>query len=597
MGGNERFRSNSETLLRSDRAESRNRRMGIVSKKPDLGTLDETQAFNRFSHGRGLSHGSAMLGAPVGSNSPLTPTDPDSNRPIFVRRLSVLPERRRESRIADPIIEAAKGILYAVFQTHYMIEMLMSLTSDGSAKRSSLEIVFYNTNSHVVELEQAIVKYDTAILEDDNLSYDNEAVHRACQTLVLAYGHMCALVVDNIDTFVDNGDPRYIRTLLTLLFNSIMEIRATLTAADRGAQPPASARPEPDMMNGGNTIRPHYRDTSLASFSDRSASRSRNGVVVHNPSNLRVATHVNMPPHHGPARTAVMALATPRSDESLALSTSSRAMNAEFSEEDALFERVYLSLQRSTDTVLQTLPNFYMQLCGDVQDAMHKRAPNNMVQDWRQLIAMCGTTIQKTETLKGRLSTLKLKEPGVRSQPGFWSLCSYFVLSWTELASQIKYSINKLPLPADTRYRLKPIQQSMKETSNVMMHSPWHHHLRSSSLNGGAGPLGGPGSAQLPITPQSAALGPAMQATMPITPQGPSFASAFHGNVFERADALMANPGKSMTRVGTMVRGHSGLNSLSSISSMSSDGTSSTSFSSMGNGAPGPHRYNGSKGF
>ena len=76
---------------------------------------------------------------------------------------------------------------------------------------------------------------------------------------------------------------------------------------------------------------------------------------------------------------------------------------------------------------------------------------------------------------------------------------------------------------------------------------------------------------QVPITPQSAALGPAMQATVPLTPQNGSFAAAFHGNVFDRADALMANPGISMSRNGGFGKGHLGFSSLSSLSSMSSD--------------------------
>ena len=189
---NERLRSNSETQMRSERSESRNRRMGIVSRKAsELGTLDETEANNRFSHYRGLSHGSAMLGAPIGSKSPNTPTDPSLQRPIYVRRLSVLPERKRESKIFDPIVEAAKGILYSVFQIHPMIQMLMSLTSDGSVKRSSLEIVVYNTNSHVEELEQEIQKYDYESHEaDDYALRENECTVRA--RLWSALTGMCA---------------------------------------------------------------------------------------------------------------------------------------------------------------------------------------------------------------------------------------------------------------------------------------------------------------------------------------------------------------------------------------------------------------------
>jgi len=96
---NERLRSNSESLLRSDRPDGRNRRMGVVTRKTsELGTLDETQANVRFSHYRGLSHGSAMQGNPPVTKSPATPTEPHMQPPTYIRRLSVLPERRRYNR-------------------------------------------------------------------------------------------------------------------------------------------------------------------------------------------------------------------------------------------------------------------------------------------------------------------------------------------------------------------------------------------------------------------------------------------------------------------------------------------------------------------
>ncbi|CAM1504769.1 Fc.00g023600.m01.CDS01 [Cosmosporella sp. VM-42] len=575
---NERVRSNSESLLRADRSESRSRRMGIVSRKPsDLGTLDETQANNRFSHYRGLSHGSAMQGNPINSKSPATPTEPYLQRPIYVRRLSVLPERRRESKVFDPVIEAAKGILYSVFQIHPMIQMLMSLTNDGSAKRSSLEIVFYNTNSHVEELEQEIQKHETALVESDEYPYrENENVHRACQTLVSAYGHVCTLLADNIDTFVNNGDARYIRTLLMLLYNSIMELRVTLASVSAEAGRRRSAEKD---SSGDNAIKPpQFTEPSITPTVDRpNISRGRNGTLIHNPVNLRVATDVPVPtpgPYiNGNGRTATITSATPRSGESFS-SIGSRTGGTDFSEEDRQFDRIFLSLQKSTDTVMRILPNFNVQLMGGLRNAMHQRtADPGMLQDWKGLISMCGNAIQQTEMLKSRLSLLKLKEPGVRSQASFWSMCNNFIHSWTEMASKIKFGINTIPLPPDTKGRLRPIQQSMKETNSIIVQSPWHYlfrpsgasHSNANSFSHSMSPT------QVPITPQSAALGPAMQATVPTTPSTGSFASAFHGNVFERADALMANPGISMSRNGTMVKGHLGFSSLSSISSMSSD--------------------------
>lgn len=596
---NERLRSNSDNTRSTDRSESRNRRMGIVSRKPsDLSTLDETQVNNRFSHYRGLSHGSAIQPNPIGSKSPATPTEPYLQRPIYVRRLSVLPERRRESKIFDPVIEGAKGILYSVFQIHPMIQMLMGLANDESTKRSSLELVFYNTNSHVEELEQEIQKHENALTESDEYPYrENENVHRACQTLVSAYGHVCTLLADNIDTFVNNGDARYIRTLLMLLYNSIMELRVTLSSVSAEAGRRQSR--EKDTMAEG-TLRPHMPEPpAVAPLMERpTTTRARNGTLVQHPVGLRVTTDVPAVPSapyiNGNGRTATITSATPRSGESFS-SIGSRGAASDFTEEDRQFEKVFLSLQRSTDIVMRTLPNFNVQLMGGLRNAMHQRTPEGVLQDWKGLIAMCSNAIQQTEILKSRLSLIKLKEPGVRSQAGFWSLCNNFIHSWAEMASRIKYGINTIPLPPDTRVRLRPIQQSIKETNSIIVQSPWHYLCRPSGgshSNANSFSSRSMSPTQVPITPQSAALGPAMQATVPTTPQSGLFAAAFHGNVFDRADTLMANPGISMGRPPR----HIGFSSLSSISSMSSDdGMHSSSFGAHGPLGPAPMRLNGSR--
>ncbi|RGP79715.1 hypothetical protein FLONG3_2159 [Fusarium longipes] len=595
---NERVRSNSESLLRAERSDGRSRRMGIVSRKPsDLGTLDEMQVNNRFSHYRGLSHGSAMQGNQAATKSPATPTEPYLPHPVYVRRLSILPERRRESKIYDPVIETAKGILYSVFQIHPMIQALMGLTSDGSAKRSSLEIVFYNTNSHVEELEQELQKHENASADTyDHSQRENENVHRACQTLVSAYGHVCTLLADNIGTFVDFGDARYIRSLLIALYNSIMELRVTMSSIS-AADVRRHATPKGGPA-GERTARAHAREPSVTPTVSRShGARNRNGTLVHHPVNLRVATDVPVPTPlsatylNGTGRTVTLASATPRSGESFS-SIGSRGMSAEFTEEDRQFERIFLALQRSTDLVMGTLPSFNAQLAGGLRNAMYQRTPEGVIQHWKGLIAMCGQVIQQTEILKNRLSMIKLKEPGVRTQASFWSLCSNFSHSWADMISQIKYGPNSVPLPPDTRARLRPIQQSIKETSSIIFKSPWHYLFHpSGALNGHAYPRG-MSPTQVPITPQSAALGPAMQATVPTTPQSSSFAAAFHGNVFDRADALMANPGISMGRNGGFGKGHMGFSSLSSLSSMSSDEGILPTHGPLG---PVPLRLNGGK--
>jgi hypothetical protein len=64
------------------------------------------------------------------------------------------------------------------------------------------------------------------------------------------------------------------------------------------------------------------------------------------------------------------------------------------------------------------------------------------------------------------------------------------------------------------------------------------------------------------MTPQSAALGPAVQATVPSTPQSASYNAMFSGNVFERADAYLSMNGGSVvsSRTGTMISSAIGSN-------------------------------------
>ncbi|KAI1766518.1 putative cell morphogenesis protein Sog2 [Hypoxylon sp. FL1150] len=621
---NERVRSNSETLLQASRAErpsERNRRMGIVSRKAsELGTLDEGQANNRFSHYRGLSHGSSMTGHlnPNASAviSPNSPAEPLLHRPNYVRRLSVLPEQRRESKVFDSILESAKGILYAIFQIHPMIQLFTRLTNDGTTKRSSLEIVFYNTNFHIEQLEQEIQKHEFATENGPFTPRENENVQRAVLTLINAYSHICSLLMDNMDTIVDNGDPRYIRTMMMLLYHSIMELRVTANEISAAGSAPVFSqgycRPETNRPAIEDTIRVHSRETSMTPTVERPspASRQRPGAFVHNPSNLRVTTDMSAPYMNGSGRLAQITSATPRSGESFASSNPDLKYPGDFTADERLFERIYLSLQNSSDLVMRILPNINHQFSLYRRSAESQRAPDPIVHCWRGLVAKCSIAITDTERLKDRLSVIKLKEPGVRTDPFFWSLCKSFIDSWAEFGNRLRSSMEQVSLPLDIRTRLRPIQIGVKETNHLIMTSPWAYLIRhagnmidaSNHYSPSHYPSGSASTQmqmQMPMTPQSAALGPAVQATVPSTPQSASFANAFNGNVFERADALMSMGGigsRSMSRAGTMTSVSTSLNSSFSSTTSSQDERQglSTMLSPNGNVVPGTSfRHNG----
>jgi hypothetical protein len=435
---NERLRSNSETLLQASRERpdrsDRTRRMGIVSKKPsELGTVEEAKT-NRYSHFRGLSHGSAIQNNSAnganGSRGPESPADNTILRATYVRRLSSLPERKRESTSPDPIVEGAKGILFALFQVHPLIQSLVGLTRDGSNKRTSLERVFYNASTQVEELDKDIQRYDTYSEEDEELSpRSSETVHSACLTCVSAYIHVCTLLSRNVDTLLNNGDPRYIRSLLFHVYGSLAEVR------NAGAGLFAPAKNEIPRLQPviEDTLRPQARDKPAAPTARERpiyTPRFRSATVVQHPNQLRVTTDVRPQFLNGVGRSATMTAATPRSGESFTSSASSngRAItNGEFTDEERMFERIFLSLQQSSEMTIKTLPTVNGYFVAAMKTTIQQGNVDQLKAYWQLLSSKCTIALQTAETLRTRLSLIKLKEPTVRHESAFWELCHSFI--------------------------------------------------------------------------------------------------------------------------------------------------------------------------
>ncbi|KAL2073227.1 hypothetical protein VTL71DRAFT_10551 [Oculimacula yallundae] len=556
---NERLRSNSENLLQAtrDRSSDRSRRMGIVSKKAaELDTVDETKT-NRYSHYRGLSHGSAMQGSngtngASNSRSPASPADSSIQRATYVRRLSSLPERKRESLSPDPIIEAAKGILYALFQVHPLIQSLLGVTRDGTNKRTSLERVFYNATTHVEELDRHIQDYITYSEEDEDASpRSNENVHRACLACVGAYVHVCSLLQRNVETLLENGDPRYIRTLLLLVYGSTAEIRnATVDFLKSQAQLPRVTEVDEDS----ETTKFQPRDKSVTPTRERPGPslRLRSATVVQH-TNLRVATG-GLPPQflNGAGRSATMTSATPRSGESFASSTPSSGRNGgDFTEEDRIFEKIFLRLQDSSEMTIRALPQVNSHFHAAMEAGGGQNKPDQPMQFWLALIHKCSVALQTAEMLKSRLSLIRLKDPGIRSQNTFWELCNSFIQTYTDLVMKVKEAKSlSAALPTDVIILLRPLQKAIKETSQLIQTSPWAFLAtpQANGMSNGNYSVQSPASqVPLPMTPQIAALGPAVQATVPSTPQGASYNGIFNGNVFDRADTLLSMNGSSVS--------------------------------------------------
>jgi hypothetical protein len=304
--GNERNRSNSESVLQASAA-ARSKRMGMLRKeRSDLDTVEEVNRnSNRLSHHRGMSHGSVLRppkngvpNSPGGNNSssPGSPKHSRKHRQGFVKRLSSLPEHKRENDWRNPVIEGAKGVLYALYQIHPQISGLIAAIRSKDSKRSSLEFTFYNASTHVDRLNEALDRADAVDMEDeDAVETAEESVQRDCATCVMAYTHVAAQLQDSVPRMVANTDSRYVRTLMLLLYGSMIEIKNAISSFGidcEGGSAPLSAR-----MSTQTQIHTIPEEPATPQQTIKSVTPTRDRFVIANkpPARLRSDTTIHQP--------------------------------------------------------------------------------------------------------------------------------------------------------------------------------------------------------------------------------------------------------------------------------------------------------------
>lgn len=606
---NERIRSNSEGIIQASIA-ARSKRMGVVNRKnTDLGTLDETLPY-RNSHFRGLSHGSLLKTRPSGaavsgnSSSPSSPKERRRLRDGFVNRMSSLPEHKGEKETPDPIIEGAKGILFALFQVQSHVSALINVIKRDDSRRNSLEIVFYNASTHVDRLNEALEGVESP--EDTDVAkLSNETVRRECETCIMAYTHVAMQLRNSLDKIIANGDARYVRSLMLMVYGGVCELRN----ACMGLGVPLGTRkrvsstklPIPEINKEsasvtsdrfpGPTMTPKRdRAPSVRRFrSDTTIQRPQfaNGPIP-GPGNFQstVSSPGFAPPSfsfgsrsRSSSRSNLIntsvpsSLATPRSGESFPPIPSSVVprinpmTGLDEIEEERIFEKIFHQLTAAYTAALQALPLARRQFMRCLEVAEHAREPQGIQMLWNNLIRRCRVCLEVSEALGLRLSNMKVKEPGggMRNQREFWQLCKTFMHSFVDLVTDMREIRSMQLLPPDIVIILRPVQRASREAGRLIEASPWSY-LADMAANNGTGnmygtPLqgqhqgsvsnpsgfgmGSPPSLPLPATPLSAALGPAAQATVPSTPASAYSDKFFEGDVFQRADSLLSMPNQA----------------------------------------------------
>lgn len=608
---NERNRSNSEGIIQASFA-ARNKRMGVINRKnTDLGTLDETRA-DRNSHLRGLSHGSVLRTRPTAStaasgsssSSPSSPRDHRRPRDGWVNRMSSLPEHKAERGTEQPTIECAKGILFALCQVHAHISTLINVIKRDDTRRHSLELVFYNASTHVDRLNEALENAETSLSDDAESAHAlTEAVKRECQTCIAAYSHVGTQLRNSAAKIVSNGDPRYVRSLMLMIYGSLVELQNACTHLNISFQPAKKRTPAPKAILTEapkapvaleRQLRPLVTPTRETTAPMR---RLRSETIIRHP---QVPLTLSSQPGAGSpgistptfnysrsrssSRTNLInssiptSLPTPRSGETfppmpmgnVPTPRHNTFTGLEEAEEERLFEKIFYQLSLTYTTGISSLPAARRQLTRCLEAAEQNRESEGILMLWSNLIRRCRTCIEATEALGLRLQTLRVKEPsgGLRNQREFWQLSKSFMQSFVDLITDMREVRNMQILPPDIIMVLRPVQKASREAGRLVENSPWapladmssnpqnnlygpplqppHHHASVSASALGSQSLPylttgmSPQSVTVPATPLSAALGPAAQATVPSTPASAYSDKFFEGDVFQRADSLLS---------------------------------------------------------
>lgn len=602
--GNERNRSNSESILQATQ-NNRSKRMGMVKKKSSgLGKVEETYINRNSSHFRGQSDGSAlhdrsnagMKSSEINLPSPLIA---EGQNGTFVRRLSSLPEHKRDSSSPNCMVEGAKGVLYSLHQVHQHVSALIPIVKDP--KKSNLEALYFCAMNQLDDLDRALHSFQESPgqAQDQSRVWINAHIAGATEAAIVAYQQVGERLQQGIARLVSGGDQRYIRTMMLSLYGSSIEARnACWNLSPFAATHHDSSVADPQIPTiSERRLERHDRSLTPTKNRPNPERRWRNGIAgiqtgYFTPSSSGAQTavplYVNGRSRSGsrtgpfPSSSTSSIANTPRSGESFKVTGTpqirSRSNSAlgqyinstnhllDSPEHDAHFEKIYNCLTRTIDLGQVAVPKVlkHASCCLDVAQTSERN--KRFVSLWSALIMRSKHCLEMCEILKKRLKTVKLNDPDVRYARDFWRLSTKLFDAVTKLLDGIKEARSLDLIATDMIMTIQPILKAAREASHLVHTSPWAHLIESETpervqdttmrtpngvqahdfsyqqqqqsyrYRSRTGSGNSPYLTNVPATPLSAALGPAVQATVPTSA---SLDRSFQGDVFQRASELL----------------------------------------------------------
>ncbi|KAL8832321.1 MAG: hypothetical protein Q9170_004933 [Blastenia crenularia] len=238
--GNERNRSNSESILQATQ-NNRSKRMGIVPKKKnDLGTVAENQKNRNSFHLRGQSHASALrdwnqtedISVSRTANGHRTSQQYLSNIThsprTFIPYLSKA-HKHRKRRSKPPVLDSTVGVRYSLSAFDQItISLIQSLQTRPQKQWSRLKDAQHEASFKIAGLHHSV----NILMKEEQSDRATQSCKRkaaafslnACKSAIVRYTRLANMLADQSSQILSDGGKMYIRTLILRALGSSTEI-------------------------------------------------------------------------------------------------------------------------------------------------------------------------------------------------------------------------------------------------------------------------------------------------------------------------------------------------------------------------------------
>ncbi|KKY23853.1 putative cell morphogenesis protein [Phaeomoniella chlamydospora] len=492
-------------------------------------------------------------------------------------RLSSVPEQKEDDMVHNPLVEGAKGILYAIYQVHPQLSTLTSVAKSGDLRRNSIEIIWYTASAHIDQLNE-VLENANIVYEDEEYRLDSieSAIKTACMRCIKSYTALCLQIQEYVPKIISRSDARYVRTTMLLLYGSIVEIKNACTSFGVDLQHPVAnlsidnSSPPTAVEQTLRAPRP-IQDQSVS----RPGARQRSDTAIQHPTLNTIITEtqnmaaqqtpiftqslnmtgstVNGTIHSGASlgpsaftgttlgnRSRSNSRATPISSvpssvtgtppsvdtflvpqPGVAPSRINTLTGVSEAEEDRVFEEIFRALSRAYNAADQSLPITRRYITRSLEAANENRHPKEIRDMWSHLTYRCKACMDLSEALHSRLVNMKVKDPVAgRNQREFWALCKSFLQSFVNLVVEMRDAGGKQLLPAEAVYVLRPVQKACRDAGKLIDASPWNFLADDNSTSSMPTPLaqypGGSGYSATGFPPPSQAANGISPVSVPL---------------------------------------------------------------------------------